>query len=1007
MRTPPTTPKTISRDFQYIAFNLSDSSISFNDLSPLPMTEEQCTLTSSTHQKKAFFEDPKTGETILTKQVDTTVLADEYGMTYAAQHGNSTIIEVATGALFNFFHTEQPKYQLVNNRKDNTLMVGVEYLENFKTLQANCFEKYNKGLASLLVLSLFFQEWDLKLDNFIFQYRSHHGFNHFVRIDFEWSVFSMRQKNDNQYSFELHATDFINLPQKPVHYRPFLFLGFERKDKAKFAIPESALSALSKDDKFINEKWLMVLKLLLIPSDFIDRIIDAAVPDQLIPKSDTTKDFIKTNIIRQRKKTLRSIMLKNSIFKRYIANNGRAMLREILFAVTCYCHQYRSSDKAEILRLINQSYEALLKECLGRETHRLLANPHVSRPALKKNVIWLACGMANGCGDFTHFEEIYHYVCQTFPDARIAVHLISCYSYDGSPEKNIIRFLEAEQDHLAAIHFDVEGIPLTDNTRLPIHNPLQPYDRESLLIIDISHPSDIIPKGKSTNPHSVPIIKCYEHGSKVGMGFLASEFGLRLEHPTPPSPAHSAQYYLLHETDNSRRPMIPVFPNTGRDGDNTRKCVAAWVIACYQYHQDKVGLDFYFPKSFFHERGFSPELALTVHRRICKTFINDIVSGIEGFTADNVCYMTPDLQPDLQPDSPTPKIRLFYGFHLSDDQYHALYNNGGFSSGDNSSCTLISRSTETLPFFQSGSGQDHTSQHQAIENLYNTVKAQGYAQLAEYFSYTMSLCWDTGYHGNSNAVNVHAKKLTDYMNNPDLLAEWQAFRLFLIEQRNFYRGGFYKALWRCNNPTLNRYIRNHASETLREAYQERRKLHLSYTLPPLLITAAGSAGLYFGFFTTGLTTKGLLGLLFASSVFNPILGGAIIVAAAAALAGGLCLLEKKAPLSFLSNPIIKRPAFAAIRMSTLSLGVIGGLLITSSITPVGWTLVAAIACVTATALAGYGVGLFISLCAYGKKSESLSTPRLSRSLSLLTHSSEEEEEEEEEEDSDNGHHHRA
>lgn len=304
------------------------------------------------HQKKVLLSDNLTGGVIISKRLDLSVLSNNYGMKYEGTHGSSPVIEVITGELMRLYMLEmsnQPTYRLLSDHKERQYLVGVDYLPRARQLKLTDFECYHQGLASILVLSMFMEEWDLKLDNIMFL----SGIDCFSRIDTEWSAFSLRQPSEKAslWQFTLSEADLVGLPNIPISYKPFKFLDSELGDDSDFEIPKNDLFALSKNSQFINEKWATVLKLLITPADTISEFIDKIIPKILFQslderqtnttirsESEYVKEAIKTRdavrrIISTRRIALLEIMKDCDVFKRFVEENGVRICKEFIGSI--------------------------------------------------------------------------------------------------------------------------------------------------------------------------------------------------------------------------------------------------------------------------------------------------------------------------------------------------------------------------------------------------------------------------------------------------------------------------------------------------------------------------------------------------------------------------------------------------------------------------------------------------------------------------------------------------
>ncbi len=209
---------------------------------------------------------------------------------------------------------EQPETRLVCHGDLGTYYILSNEVLDFEPLPRGKQRDFNEGiytgLGEVLLVSLFLFEVDLKNGNV--------GLNHLrqvIKIDGDWSFAHMRDPGQYVLS-DLTRSQIMGLPDlvNPQAYN-WLDMIEERQNPRPSKIVDNNFSNSA---YFRQERWQAILKILLLPSEYIQQLVEGTMPAQ------DAELFV--TFIRTRQMQLEAAVLNDAAFQTYLASAAAEQL---------------------------------------------------------------------------------------------------------------------------------------------------------------------------------------------------------------------------------------------------------------------------------------------------------------------------------------------------------------------------------------------------------------------------------------------------------------------------------------------------------------------------------------------------------------------------------------------------------------------------------------------------------------------------------------------------------
>ncbi|GGI77301.1 hypothetical protein [Legionella impletisoli] len=216
--------------------------------------------------------------------------------------------EVLAQELFRLLLPTQPETRLAWHPINGTYYVLSEEIPNYRLLPMTPHEFTNgqyTGLGQILLGALFLQEIDLKNGNVGI------SGNQVIKIDGDWSFAFIRDPSFFTYQPEQTITTSMieTLPYPKFYAFNWLDLIFENVAQSRSRIVDPA--ALCNASSFRREVNQAILKILLLPESYLERLVDAFIP----AGGSRYLDFLK-----QRRNELKQSALQSLSFKAYLSS---------------------------------------------------------------------------------------------------------------------------------------------------------------------------------------------------------------------------------------------------------------------------------------------------------------------------------------------------------------------------------------------------------------------------------------------------------------------------------------------------------------------------------------------------------------------------------------------------------------------------------------------------------------------------------------------------------------
>jgi hypothetical protein len=277
--------------------------------------------------------------------------------------------------------TAQPRTEIVvdNPGAPREFYVLSEEVENFQpytdyvtelpnpAVRAVIHNEVTRGFASLLVISLFLGQADLK-DIGI---NDKHEFVHF---DDDHALCLFWKDNfGTGFNFDITARDLQSLPQIS-DYVPFQWLGYKfmREFGMIQTLPDCTLQMLTNDPEFIAEKFLTLLVIILTPETLIKQFVDKYIGHEFY------RDYI-FSLIKQRKLMLEQQAFLIPTFRIFCARQRVTCIKQFVENTQAFSFLNRESSR-------NVMHEKLRLLRPGKLQHYILSHAEYS-PEYKKEFL--------------------------------------------------------------------------------------------------------------------------------------------------------------------------------------------------------------------------------------------------------------------------------------------------------------------------------------------------------------------------------------------------------------------------------------------------------------------------------------------------------------------------------------------------------------------------------------------------------------------------------------------
>lgn len=216
--------------------------------------------------------------------------------------------EVLAQEFFRLIIPSQPETRIARS-KANTYFILSDAIDGYKPLPIGSslftLGAYKGlGLGQIMMAAVFLQEIDLKNGNICLNEDKQ-----VLKIDGDWCFGGMRDPRFNDYNKDITPELISSLPF-PATYDAYNWLDISIR---RFAKAESKIVGqdLSLSPYFRNEINEAMLKLLVLPDDYLRKFVDAFIPAS--PRADI---FI--NYFKDRREELKRAALQDNSFKEYL-----------------------------------------------------------------------------------------------------------------------------------------------------------------------------------------------------------------------------------------------------------------------------------------------------------------------------------------------------------------------------------------------------------------------------------------------------------------------------------------------------------------------------------------------------------------------------------------------------------------------------------------------------------------------------------------------------------------
>ncbi len=264
-------------------------------------------------------------------------------------------LELLAQEFFRLIIPNQPETKLAWNSHLNTYFILSEEVTGYKLLPVNSSLSFSSGaysgLGQVMILSIFLQEIDLKNGNICLNEK-----DQVIKIDGDWCFAAIRNPSFKEYKKDITTNLLLTLPF-PFSYSAFNWLDIYINGVATLTsnIVDDNLATSSHFREEVNEA---ILKILLIPDEYISKFVDAYISISI-----HVNVFI--SYLKNRREELKLVALRDESFITYLkSSSAKKTLNQHLLHIKSFVvnSHYPIIDSSNFLYLeqeVNIIYENL------------------------------------------------------------------------------------------------------------------------------------------------------------------------------------------------------------------------------------------------------------------------------------------------------------------------------------------------------------------------------------------------------------------------------------------------------------------------------------------------------------------------------------------------------------------------------------------------------------------------------------------------------------------------
>jgi hypothetical protein len=239
---------------------------------------------------------------------------DYSGLYYSKEMDSYTVasLELLAQEFFRLIIPAQPTTYIAYHPDLVTFFLLSQEVEGFNYLPRNQQKKFNQGLypglGRIVLTAIFLQEIDLKNGNIGLNKK-----NEVVKIDGDWCFASIRHEQFIGYKKAITPELLAGLPF-PFGYSAYNWLDLKKKE-IPYLTSDIVDEYLADAPHFRNEVNEAILKILLLPDDYLTHFVDAYV-------SVTRQGNGFINFLKHRREELQAAALQNNSFIEYIKSQA-------------------------------------------------------------------------------------------------------------------------------------------------------------------------------------------------------------------------------------------------------------------------------------------------------------------------------------------------------------------------------------------------------------------------------------------------------------------------------------------------------------------------------------------------------------------------------------------------------------------------------------------------------------------------------------------------------------
>ena len=257
---------------------------------------------------------PGTGLGIFVHKIQKGILAGDTRIFYQKEMESNRVacMEVLAQEFFRLIIPVQPETRIAYNPSLNTYFILSEEISGYKPLPPNSPSKFTDGefpgLGQVMLTSVFLQEIDLKNGNICLNKE-----NQVIKIDGDWCFAGIRSPAFKDYNKSITPELLASLPFPYYGYSAFNWLDISHKGIARITsrMVDEDLASAPHVRREINEA---MLKILLLPDDYLVSFVDAYIPH-------SSKADIFVNYLKERREELKLAALQDESFNLYLKSS--------------------------------------------------------------------------------------------------------------------------------------------------------------------------------------------------------------------------------------------------------------------------------------------------------------------------------------------------------------------------------------------------------------------------------------------------------------------------------------------------------------------------------------------------------------------------------------------------------------------------------------------------------------------------------------------------------------